>query len=135
MTSVGNESNRFVTDRTEHGFDSRFDPRFADFLRFVTNRFANHDFRTKMRKRVLVRSAPIFFYLVAHEVTYKIKKKSSRSDKNSHTYFCLKIWSEMVGFEQKSWQDSVRHESNWFEDFLEPSRFVANTTCRYLAYL
>jgi hypothetical protein len=33
-----------------------------------------------------------------------------------------------VGFEQTSWQDSVRHESNWFEDFLELSQFIAITS-------
>jgi hypothetical protein len=69
----------------------------------------------------------IFVYLVAHEVTYKMKKNWSRSDKNSHTDFHLKIWSEIVGFEQKPKQDLVRHESNRFKDFHQPSRFVANT--------
>jgi hypothetical protein len=33
----------------------------------------------------------------------------------------------MVGFKQKSWQYSVPHKSNWFEDVLKLSRFVANT--------
>jgi hypothetical protein len=32
----------------------------------------------------------------------------------------------MMGFEAKILADSLRHESNWFEDHLERSLFVAN---------
>ena len=97
MISVGNEPNRFVTDRTEQGFDSSLirDLRISAGSSQTGSR--TNEFRTKRRKRVLVRSAWMFFYIVALEVTYPIKKNSSRSDKNSLTYFCSKFGVEFGG--------------------------------------
>jgi hypothetical protein len=66
------QSRDLVQVWSEQGFGSSLiwagiwfecDPRFVDFLRFVTNQFANHNFWTKMRMRIFVRSARIYFIL------------------------------------------------------------------------
>jgi hypothetical protein len=84
-------------------------------------------FQTKISKQVLVRSTRLSFYLVVNFIRYQIKKKSSRSDKNSLTHFRSKILvrepvcdepAEIRKYRIKSRIESmlgsIRHEPIWF---------------------